>query len=169
MTQALDSLPLGHWVDFKGPVGKFEYLGKGRCSIGGCERRVRRFVMVCAGSGITPVFPVPRAVMKDRDDPTACLLLDGNRGEDILCRMDLEASAARDAARCELVFALSRPGSDWKGVKGRMNKALFQKRVGGPPTGRDTLVLVCGPAALERRVPGIFTAMGWSDVDFFFF
>ncbi|TWU75562.1 hypothetical protein ED733_006297 [Metarhizium rileyi] len=70
MTQTLDSIPLGHFVDFKGPVGKFEYLGKGACSISGRTRRVSRYNMICGGSGITPIFQVFRAVMKDADDLT---------------------------------------------------------------------------------------------------
>lgn len=66
MTMALDKVPLGGTVDFKGPVGKFVYKGKGRCDVNGRLRRVRRFVMVCAGSGVTPIFQVLRAVVTGR-------------------------------------------------------------------------------------------------------
>ncbi|EMR61814.1 putative nitrate reductase protein [Eutypa lata UCREL1] len=91
MTQALDSIPVGHFVDMKGPIGKFEYLGRGLCAISGHRRKVTRFIMVCAGSGITPIFQVLRAVMADRSDTTFCLVLDGNRAEeDILCKDDLD-------------------------------------------------------------------------------
>ena len=55
MSVALDRAPLGSLVDFKGPVGKFEYLGRGRASIKGAERNISSFVMICGGSGITPV------------------------------------------------------------------------------------------------------------------
>ncbi|KAK1755788.1 hypothetical protein QBC47DRAFT_413525 [Echria macrotheca] len=170
MTQTLDRLPLGQTIDFKGPVGKFTYLGKGKCAINGRERQVRRFVMVCAGSGITPIFQVLRAVMKDKEDPTTCLVLDGNRvEEDILLKPELDAMAEANADRCKILYALSRPLSSWEGLKGRMDKALYQREVGGPPDTRDVMVLVCGPTPMEDSVRTVFRGMGWSDDDLLFF
>ncbi|KAK0629757.1 hypothetical protein B0T17DRAFT_506282 [Bombardia bombarda] len=164
MTQALDELPVGQaLVDFKGPVGKFEYRGKGLCALAGKGRRVRRFVMICAGSGVTPIFQVLRAVMKDEEDRTRCVVLDGNRVEgDILCRAELDALAALgggggggnrdgDGDKCRLVYTLSRPEASWRGLKGRMDRALFEREVGRPVEGdNDTLVLVCGPEGMEK-------------------
>lgn len=170
MTQALDSIPVGELVEFKGPIGKFEYLGRGLCTISGRERRVRRFIMLCAGSGITPIYQVLRAVMKDREDPTHCLVLDGNRvEEDILCRAELDAMAAANKHKCDLVYTLTRPGPTWQGIKGRMNKALFESRVGGPPNDGGALVLMCGPESMEKSVHQTLTEMGWKDEDLVFF
>jgi nitrate reductase (NAD(P)H) len=170
MTQALDSIPIGDCVDFKGPVGKFEYLSKGLCTIGGKERRVKRFIMVCGGSGITPIFQVLRAVMKDRDDPTRCTVLDGNRvEEDILCREELDAMAELNKERCDLLYTLSRPEASWTGNKGRMDKALFERKVGAPPEDRSSLVLICGPESMEKSARNIFGELGWKDEDLLFF
>jgi len=170
MTQALDALPVGQHVDFKGPVGKFQYLGGGRCSINGRERQVRRLVMVCAGSGITPIFQVLRAVLKDKDDPTACLLLDGNRvEEDILCKAELDVMERENPKRFNALYALSRPLSSWTGLKGRMNRALFEREVGGPHEARDAMVLVCGPGPMEDAVRRSFKGMGWAEEDLLFF
>lgn len=171
MTQALDGIPVGHFVDFKGPVGKFEYLGRGRCSISGKERRVRRFIMICAGSGITPIFQVLRAVLKDRDDPTFCLVLDGNRVEDdILCRPELDAMVGGNEDRCRMLYALTRPGPNWTGLKGRMDHTLFEREIGRPCDHGEDLVLICGPEPLEKSVRGIFTtSLDWKEDDLLFF
>ncbi|KAI1079093.1 hypothetical protein F5B20DRAFT_581513 [Whalleya microplaca] len=172
MTQALDAIPVGHFVDFKGPIGKFEYLGQGQCSISGQRRKVGRFIMICGGSGITPIFQVLRAVMSDREDPTFCLVLDGNRlEEDILCRDDLDRMVAGQDHKCRLLYTLSKPDPSWTGLRGRMNKELFEREVGpcqARPNGED-LVLVCGPEALEKSVRSIFAGMGWKDDDLLFF
>jgi len=171
MTQALDALEIGSTVEFKGPVGKFEYLGRGLCSISGRERRVRRFIMVCAGSGITPIFQVFRAVMRDAEDPTRCLVVDGNRvEEDILIKEELDGLAKANPDRCRLLYTLSRPEATWAGLKGRMDKALFESEVG--PYGTDhegDLVLICGPESMEKSIHSIFLGMGWQDSDLLFF
>ncbi|KAK3390465.1 hypothetical protein B0H63DRAFT_538702 [Podospora didyma] len=170
MTQALDSLPMGQFVEFKGPIGKFEYLGKGLCTVNAKERRVRRLIMVCAGSGITPIFQVLRAVMTDESDPTSCVVIDGNRvQEDILCKPELDAMAARCKDKCRLLYTLSRPDASWKGLKGRMDKALFEREVGAPPASNDTMVLICGPEPMEKAVHQVFTSLGWKDENILFF
>ncbi|KAJ2989977.1 hypothetical protein NUW58_g3186 [Xylaria curta] len=171
MTQALDSLPLGHFVDFKGPHGKFEYLGRGLCTVSGRERRVRRFVMVCGGSGITPIFAVLRAVLADREDPTSCVVLDGNRTEeDILCKAELDAMLVGNEHRYRLNYILSRPSSAWAGARGRIDKELIAREVGScdGADGAD-VVLVCGPKPLEESVLSIFTEAGWKKDDMVFF
>ncbi|WYZ45442.1 hypothetical protein EsH8_VIII_000758 [Colletotrichum jinshuiense] len=173
MTQALDAIPLGHFVDFKGPIGKFEYLGKGLCSISGKQRSVRRFIMICAGSGITPIFQVLRAVMKDAEDPTQCLVLDGNRiEEDILCREELDVMAAANPDRCRLLYSLTKPDASWKGLTGRMDGAFFEREVGvccSNAGGDDELVLICGPEPLEKSVRAILSGLGWKEDDLLFF
>ncbi|KAI1823601.1 nitrate reductase [Xylaria intraflava] len=172
MTQMLDSLPLGHFVDLKGPQGMFEYRGRGVCAVPGGERKVSRFIMVCGGSGITPIFSVLRAVLADHDDPTSCVVFDGNRTEaDILCRNELDAMVAGNAHRCRLHYVLSNPDAAWTGERGRIDKDLVAREVGS--RARDiagsTLVLACGPKRFEESVLSIFTDMGWEKKDVIFF
>ncbi|KAK9418452.1 putative Nitrate reductase [Seiridium unicorne] len=171
MTQALDAIPVGHFVDFKGPTGKFEYLGRGMCSLSGAQRKVKRFIMICAGSGITPIFQVLRAVMKDPEDTTRCLVLNGNRvEEDILCRDQLDTMVLGNERKCKLLYTLSKPEPSWAGLRGRMNQDLLEKEVGPCETiNGEELVLVCGPEALEKSVHSILTGMGWKDEDLLFF
>ncbi|POS78391.1 nitrate reductase [Diaporthe helianthi] len=172
MTTALDSIPLGHWVDFKGPVGRFEYLGGGQFSVSGKARHIRRFVLVCGGSGVTPVFAVLRAVMRDSaHDMPRCVVLDGNRTEaDILCRAEMDALAAgAGPEKCRIVHTLATAGDGWAGGKGYMGAELFEREA-GPPSGEgDDMLLFCGPPPLERVVRECFTRMGWKDEDMAFF
>lgn len=180
MTQALDSLPLGHAVEVKGPVGRFEYLGGGRCTVGCAERRVGRFIMVCAGSGVTPVLAVLRAVADDEGDKeTRCLLLDGNRREeDILCRSELAEVVEQCGERTRVLHTLTRPDEGWEGGRGRMDRKFFESEVGPPKSrtkdgegyaGLGEMVLVCGPEPLERLVRESFLDMGWKEEDLLFF
>ncbi|KAG9203309.1 hypothetical protein G6514_002962 [Epicoccum nigrum] len=169
MTKALDAIPTGHWVDVKGPIGKFTYLGKGRCDINGTTRSVKKFIMICGGSGITPIFQVLRAVMQDKEDATKCTLLNGNRlVEDILCKDQLDEFQQSDSDKCEILYTLTQGPENWDGLRGRIAAPLLEKHCAKGDVG-ETMVLVCGPEALEKSVRGWLLGAGWADEDLLFF
>jgi nitrate reductase (NAD(P)H) len=168
MTKALDAIPVGHFVDCKGPIGKFTYLGRGLCAINNKERKVKRFYMVCGGSGITPIFQVLRAVMQDKEDPTHCTVLNGNRlVEDILCREDLDSFARENPERCTLLNTLTKGPEDWDGLRGRIGPKLLEEHC--RTNDGESLVLICGPEALEKSTHKTLNEQGWKDEDLMFF
>lgn len=167
MTMALDNLPIGSIVEFKGPVGKFTYLGKGKISLNGKERSVKSFRMICGGSGITPIFQVLRAVVQDPEDATTCVVLDGNRNEDdILCKDDLDAFAATDNSKCSIIHTLTNASNSWTGLKGRISEEHLKEYV-YPEEG--TMVLICGPEAMEKSVGLMLSKLGWDVSDVIYF
>lgn len=168
MTKALDAIPCGHSVDMKGPIGKFEYIGRGVCSINNKHRTVKRFYMISGGSGITPIYQVLRAVMQDKQDPTHCTVLNGNRlVEDILCKEDLDRFAAENLDRCNLVNTLTKAPDGWEGLRGRVGPDLIKSHcVRGEG---DALVLVCGPEALEKSAKKALLEQGWGEEELMFF
>jgi nitrate reductase (NAD(P)H) len=167
MTLALDALEIGGTIDFKGPIGKFTYLGKGKCSINGTERHVSRFYMICGGSGVTPIYQVFRAVMQDPEDETHCVVLDGNRmEEDILCREELDYFSSRNEKKCKLIYTLTKATDDWKGLKGRIDTKLLNEHI---ENDEKAMVLICGPEALEKAVHKVLQANGWKDEQILFF
>lgn len=167
MTQALDKLAIGSTVDFKGPIGKFRYLGNGRVLLNDKERHVSSFRMICGGSGITPIFQVLRAVMQNPSDPTDCVVLDGNRLEnDILCREELNAFAVANGSRCTIVHTLTEAPGTWTGLQGRISDGLLKQYA---PSGEKSLALICGPEGMEASVRQILLAQGWDEADLVFF
>ncbi|KAL5353758.1 hypothetical protein ACLOAV_001800 [Pseudogymnoascus australis] len=167
MTMALEKLAIGSSVEFKGPIGKFKYLGNGRLSINDNERSVRSFRMICGGSGITPIFQVLRAVIQDRGDPTTCVVLNGNKKEeDILCKDELDSFAASDSKRCSIMHTLTDGSSSWSGQRGRISAQNLKDYVS--PTG-SCMVLICGPKPMEESVHKILLQLGWNESDIVFF
>jgi nitrate reductase (NAD(P)H) len=172
MSQALDRLAIGATVEFKGPVGRFEYVGRGVCRVGGVERAVSDFVMVAGGSGITPIWQVVRAVLEDDNDGTHCVVLDGNRTEeDILCRKELDGLVKGREHRCRLLHTLTKASGAWNGERGRIGRALLEREIGHLKRGekRKALVLICGPDAMEKSVHKALNEMGWTDDELIFF
>ncbi|PYH79096.1 nitrate reductase [Aspergillus uvarum CBS 121591] len=168
MTTALEKLPLGSAIDCKGPTGRFEYLGHGKVLVSGKERSVRSFKMICGGTGITPVFQVLRAVMQDKADPTTCVVLNGNRQEeDILCRAELDAFAAMDDTnKCQIVHTLTKAPDSWTGRRGRISEDMLREFA---VNDGESMVLVCGPEAMEKSARTILLAQGWAESDLHFF
>jgi len=167
MSVAMDSLPIGHFIEMKGPIGKFEYKGKGLCLISGKERRIKSFVMICGGSGITPIYQVFRAVMRDREDETRCTVLDGNRlFEDILCKEELDALSEGNDAKCKILHTLTKAPDHWTGLRGRITGKLVEEHC---VRDQDTLVLVCGPETMEKAMHVALLEQGWTDDQLMFF
>lgn len=161
MSMALDRLDIGDDVDFKGPIGRFEYLGRGRAMVKGEERTVKSFVMICGGSGITPIYQVFRAIMEDPSDKTTCTLLDGNRTErDILLRRELDSLASRDQDHCRLLYMLTDGSEGWTGLRGRISEELIREHV-APQEGK--MALICGPPGMEAATKAGLIKNGWRD------
>lgn len=171
MSQAMESLPIGHFIDFKGPIGKFEYFGRGRCAVSGVEREIKTFIMVCGGSGITPIYQVFRAVMHDKEDDTKCVLINGNRLlEDILCKAELDVFAKDNEEKCKLLYTLTKAPEDWQGLRGRIAAPLLEEHAhrNAYEEGKS-MILICGPEALEKSAHQVLNDIGWKDEDMLFF
>jgi nitrate reductase (NAD(P)H) len=167
MSRAIDAMVIGEELEIKGPFGKFEYLGRGRCQIGNLEKKVKRFVMICGGSGITPMFQVLHTVMTDHRDTTECILFYGNRKEDdILCRKDLEALAKYNWTKCKIIHTLSEADEEWTGRRGHIDVNLIREHC---TIDNDTMVLICGPEEMERDLKIGLTKDGWSEDQLMFF
>lgn len=167
MSQAMDALPVGHFIEMKGPIGKFEYCGRGNCLVSGKERKVKSLIMICGGSGITPIYQVFRAVMRDKDDETKCVVFDGNRlFEDILCKEELEALSEGNDHRCKVLHTLTKATDDWTGLRGRITGKLVLENC---TRNDETLVLICGPEAMEKTMHAALLEAGWQDDQLMFF
>ncbi|TVU28696.1 hypothetical protein EJB05_20226, partial [Eragrostis curvula] len=151
MSQYLDSLPLGATIDIKGPIGHIEYAGRGAFAVNGDRRTARRLAMIAGGTGITPVYQVIQAVLRDQpDDDTEMHLVYANRTEDdMLLREEIDRFAAAHPARLKVWYVVSkvaRPEDGWEYGVGRVDEQVLREHL---PLGDDeTLALVCGPPAM---------------------
>lgn len=167
MSRALKTISIGHTVEFKGPIGRFEYLGRGSCSNNNIVHRFERFIMICAGSGITPIYQVLHAVLNDPSDQTICTLLNGNRTvDDILCQDDIDTFVKASNGRVSVVHALTQATEGWEGLRGRIDGDLVRRTCGWD---ERALALVCGPEGLMRTIDFALREQGWRDEQIVFF
>lgn len=150
MSQHLESLSIGDYIDVRGPNGLLTYEGKGVFHIRPDKKSppskvvANKIGMIAGGTGITPMLQIIRQVFKDPADRSQVYLLFANQTEkDILLRPELEDLASEHSQRFHLWFTLDRPTEGWKYSQGFVNDEMIRTHL--PPPGDDTIILMCGP------------------------
>ena len=88
LSQLLDTLKIGDSLDIQGPVGHIEYKEPGLFLVKKKPRPVTHLAMLAGGTGITPMYQVLEAILKNPDDKTECSLIYANQTEDDILLRD---------------------------------------------------------------------------------
>ena len=144
MSQYLDSLPTGATMDVKGPLGHIEYTGRGNFLVHGKPKFAKKLAMMAGGTGITPIYQIIQAVLKDPEDQTEMYVVYANRTEDdILLWEELDAWAEKHE-RLKVWYVVGESIREgWKYSLGFITESILREHI--PPASDDTLALVCGP------------------------
>ncbi|CAN8064691.1 unnamed protein product [Agarophyton chilense] len=157
MSRHLDSLRVGQTIDVRGPLGKFTYE----------KNSYKTINMVCGGTGITPMWQVFSAILKDATDGTKISLVFANVSEsDILLRQELDELAETDD-RFSVYYVVNEASPTWGGGVGFVTKDMLEDRFGAPDS--DALVLMCGPPPMNKAMKVVLADMGYADSQVFKF
>jgi nitrate reductase (NAD(P)H) len=170
MSQHLDALQIGETIDFRGPVGEFDYLADGKYTVDGEECFSSRFNMIAGGTGITPVMQIAAEILRHPEDKTQMSLIFACREEnDLLMRSTLDEWAEKFPDKFKVHYILSDSwGSDWKYSTGFVSKPLFQEHL--YPPGDDVRNLMCGPPImLDKGCTPNLVALGHKKTQIFSF
>lgn len=145
MSQHLDSLELGSTLDVKGPLGHIEYQGRGKFLVHGKPKYANKLAMLAGGTGITPIYQVMQAILKDPEDDTEMYVVYANRTEDdILLRDELDAWAEKYPDRVKVWYVVQESIQEgWKYSTGFITEAVLKEHI--PAGSKTTLALACGP------------------------
>ncbi|PIA47304.1 hypothetical protein AQUCO_01400164v1 [Aquilegia coerulea] len=148
MSQYLESLPLGSSIDVKGPLGHIEYTGRGNFTVNGKNKFGKKLAMLAGGTGITPIYQVMQAILKDPEDETEMYVVYANRTEDdILLKEELDSWAEQYSDRVKVwyVVQVAPPEREeaWKYSVGFITEEILREHI--PLGSKDTLALACGP------------------------
>ncbi|XXG87210.1 hypothetical protein AAC387_Pa11g1954 [Persea americana] len=143
MSQHLESLPVGSMLDIKGPLGHIEYMARGNFTIHGEPKFARRLAMLAGGTGITPMYQVMQAILKDPEDETEMYLVYANRTqEDILLRKELDEWARRHS-NVKVWYVVEEKREGWEYSTGFITETVLREHI--PEGSEETLALACGP------------------------
>jgi nitrate reductase (NAD(P)H) len=144
MSLYLDSLSLGSVVDVKGPLGHIEYAGRGNFMVHGKPKFAKKLAMLAGGTGITPIYQVIQAILKDPEDDTEMYVVYANRTEDdILLRDELD-SWVKEHERLKVWYVVQESIKEgWLYSTGFVTERILREHV--PEGSSDALALACGP------------------------
>lgn len=144
MSQYLDSLSIGSTLDVKGPLGHIEYTGRGNFIVHDKHKFAKKLAMIAGGTGITPMYQVIQAILKDPEDDTEMYLVYANHTEDdMLLRKELDEWAEKHEKLKVWYVVGEMPKEGWKYSVGHITESILREHV--PPASEDCLALTCGP------------------------
>ena len=123
------------------------------------EHPAAKHLFLSAGSGVTPLMSMTRALHERTEDPLDVVFVHSARTpRDIVFRAELAKTAASGrglqvAAVCETDSADER----WAGPRGRLDAAMLQSLA---PDLHEREVFTCGPAPYMHAVRDILTSLG---------
>lgn len=110
--------------------------------------------LIAGGAGITPIYQLTQAILRNPQDKTAVTLVFGvNSDRDVLLKEEFQEWERKFPGRFKAVYTVSNPveGSPYR--KGYVTKELLRE-VTPSPAGKETMVFVCGPPSMERALVG---------------
>jgi len=136
----------GDSMQFRGPF----------CTMSYSENTVDSLGMVAAGTGITPMYQIIRAILANKNDKTKIALVYANKSEDgILLKLQLDALAAEHPESFRISYCVETLTS--QGVanmfEGRVNESILKESLPSPDQSKSA-VLVCGPPGMMLALTG---------------
>ncbi|MCS7268859.1 MAG: 2Fe-2S iron-sulfur cluster-binding protein [Geminicoccaceae bacterium] len=123
--------------------------------------RARTVLALAAGSGITPILAIAKALLEGEPRSRLVLLFGNRTSRDVMFREELEDLKDRHLARFALVHLLSREACELPVLHGRIDRAHLETLLPrlAPPARLDA-VYVCGPPGLPEEAAAALRAMG---------
>lgn len=135
----------GMTVKAHGPFGRFYFD----------EKRDHSLVMFAAGSGITPMMSMLRHIEGVASDTEVTLFYAFRTERDVIFREELQR-LQKQLPRFRWLGVASRPGSQWRGPRGHLNRALIAEHLGQAD---GQTFFVCGPPGFMRSMEEILISL----------
>ncbi len=117
--------------------------------------RDKRYIMIAAGVGISPIYGILRDLRQNVDAPEVYLIYCNHHESDILFREDLD-SWFEKRKNWHITYILSSQ-PDWPGAKGRLAPEQISSFCNNDLSGT---IFLCGPLAMVRSIRRYLIAQG---------
>lgn len=148
ISRHVESKKIGETIEVRGPKGFFTYT----------PGMVDSFGMIAGGTGITPMYQILTAILRNPEDKTKISLVYANVSEDdILLKEELDKMARQHADRLQIYYVLNNAPEGWTGGVGFVTPEIMEKHL--PKATDSTNLLLCGPppmiSAMKKAAVGL--------------
>lgn len=147
-----EKLSVGDVIRVMTPEGRFT------APIGGAHD----YLMIAAGSGITPVLSILRSVLEGEPESTVTLVYGNRDTASIMFRETLEDLKDRHLGRFNLIHVLSREAQDVELLHGRIDADRLRAlaATGAIDPAKADAIFLCGPGEMIDSLSGTLADLG---------
>lgn len=151
LTPQLEKLNMGEFVEISnyqmGPANLFANLEK--CA---------ELIMICAGSGFTPMVRLIGESMRMANIVKMKMLFFNKTKSDIICKEQLDNLTSK--IKFDITHILSQPDSEWNGKKGRITFELLKETIDKDL--KNPLFCICGPRQFTELSQELLKSLGYA-------
>jgi predicted ferric reductase len=144
-TATIGQTRAGDTALIQAPFGRFSYI---------LHPEARDLVFIAGGIGITPLMGNLRHMRDTRAERRVLLLYCNRQEADIVFWEELAQLEAGDRPKVKVVHILTRPGEDWQGEKGHLDREKMG-RLCGDRLGASTFFLCCPPLLTQSLLQNL--------------
>lgn len=150
VSKHVESKKLGETISVRGPKGFFNHS----------PNMVDHFGMIAGGTGITPMYQIITAVLKNPEDKLKISLVYANVTEqDILLKAELDKLAAEHPEQFKVHYVLNEAPAEWTGSTGFVTPEIMQTHL--PLASETTNLLLCGPPPMISAMKKAAVELGF--------
>ncbi len=152
-TWATRELEAGITLDVMTPTGHFTHELD--------PSTARRYVLIAAGSGITPIYSIAATILAQEPRSVVSLMCVNRTSTDIMLLDDVEALRNRHLGRLQIWNVLTQEATEVPLLEGRPDAGRIVAMIaGGMLPAEPDHVFVCGPEGLVESVRTAFLSSG---------
>ena len=116
----------------------------------------RHYLLLAAGSGITPLFSILKTTLLSDEKNQVTLIYCNRKENSIIYKAELEKWKKNYPSRLKIISVLSQPESSAYDFKGRLNEENLKQILDHNQSPLETEVYLCGPLDLMSMADTVF-------------
>ena len=165
MSKYIQNMKQNDIVEWRGPCGNFTYM----------PNSYRHLLMLCAGTGIAPMYPIAKSITEnDLDDTFVHLLFACRCFEDILLRNEMQQLSLYWNFSAEIFLSQVESVAEGQARygecirKGRIDKGVVTECLAGK-TLEQVFILICGTKSFNKDMINYMKKVGVPDDNIYLF
>lgn len=157
MSQILAKLKVNDTIIISGPNGHNTYLGHGRIMVHNKMIETTHIYMICAGTGLTPMYNILKNVLESPQDKTRITMLYVNKTkQDIMLNKKLMLLQQKYSQQYQLYSCLTQDPESNADFHHRPDKAILEKIISKD----KSIIMLCGPKSFVNSLYSNLTNLG---------